>query len=94
MTAAFDPESLGTLPVSDAPMVGVFGGTFDPIHFGHLQAVSAVKAQLALPRILIVPAHIPPHRSPPVAAPEHRLSMVQLAVEEMPGFECDDREIR
>ena len=75
-------------------MVGVFGGTFDPIHFGHLQTVSAVKAQLALPRILIVPAHIPPHRPPPVAAPEHRLSMVQLAVEKMPAFECDDREIR
>ena len=94
MTVAFDPDSLETLQVSDAPMVGVFGGTFDPIHFGHLQTVSAVKAQLALPRILIVPAHIPPHRPPPVVAPEHRLSMVQLAVEEMPAFECDDREIR
>ena len=94
MTAAFDPDSLEIPPVSDAPIVGVFGGTFDPIHFGHLQTVSAVKAQLALPRILIVPAYIPPHRPPPVAAPEHRLSMVQLAVEKMPAFECDDREFR
>ena len=94
MTAAFDPDSLETFPVSDAEMVGVFGGTFDPIHFGHLQTVSSIKEQLGLPRILIVPAHIPPHRSPPVAAPEHRLSMVQLAVEKIPAFECDDREIR
>jgi nicotinate-nucleotide adenylyltransferase len=75
-------------------MVGVFGGTFDPIHFGHLETVSAVKAQLALLRMLIVPAHTPPHRPPPIAAPEHRLSMVQLAVGEMSSFECDDREIR
>jgi nicotinate-nucleotide adenylyltransferase len=75
-------------------MVGVFGGTFDPIHVGHLQTVSAVQAQLALHRILIVPAYIPPHRPPPITTPEHRLSMVRLAVEEMPVLECDDREIR
>ena len=94
MTEAFGPDTFETPLVSDAPMVGVFGGTFDPIHLGHLQTVAAVKAQLALPRILIVPAYIPPHRSLPVAAPEHRLSMVKLAVDKMPDFECDDREIR
>lgn len=75
-------------------MIGVFGGTFDPIHFGHLKTVSAVRVQLALARVLIIPTHIPPHRSAPVALSEHRLSMIRAATKGMSELECDDREIR
>ena len=75
-------------------MVGVFGGTFDPIHCGHLRTVSEVRVQLGLSRVLIIPVNIPPHRSTPMAASRHRISMIQLAIEQMPQLECDDREIR
>ena len=75
-------------------MVGVFGGTFDPIHWGHLRTVSEVQVQLGLSRVLIIPVNIPPHRSTPMAASRHRISMIQLALKQMPQLKCDDREIR
>ena len=75
-------------------MVGVFGGTFDPIHRGHLRTVSEVRVQLGLSRVLVIPVNIPPHRPTPMAAPRHRISMIQLAIKHMPQLECDDREMR
>jgi nicotinate-nucleotide adenylyltransferase len=74
--------------------LGVFGGTFDPIHYGHLRPAQVVRERLALESLLIVPAPHPPHRRQPVAAANHRLRMVQLACEEFPGFKVDDREYR
>ena len=94
MTAALDPESRRETLAPFAPLVGVFGGTFDPLHFGHLRTVAAIQMQLELERVVVMPAGRPPHRQEPKASPEHRLAMVRQALKDMPGFECDDREIR
>ena len=73
--------------------MGVFGGTFDPIHLGHLRTVAAVKHYLAMQRVLFVPASMPPLRDPPAAAPHQRLEMVRIAVQNVAGFELDAREV-
>jgi len=75
-------------------MIGVLGGTFDPVHFGHLQTAQQVYQQLGLERVIFVPAANPPHRSLPVASIEHRIRMLQLALPMYAGFELDDREKR
>ncbi len=75
-------------------MIGLLGGTFDPIHYGHLRTADEVYRRLALASLHVVPAAVPPHRRPALAAAEHRLRMVELAVPEFPGLIADDREIR
>ena len=72
---------------------GIMGGTFDPIHLGHLAVAEAVRESEGLDRVIFVPAGVPPHRQPPVAAPEHRLRMVRLAVAGNPGFTVCDWEV-
>lgn len=67
--------------------LGVFGGSFNPIHLGHLLAVDDVRRQLRLDRVLFVPACRPPHKRGPFAPYRHRLEMTRLAVEEEGGFE-------
>lgn len=79
-------------PPAQRPL-GVLGGTFDPIHYGHLELAREVRAALHLPEVLLVPAGDPPHRAPPVAPALHRLAMVELAVAEYPGLRVDGREI-
>ena len=74
--------------------LGILGGTFDPIHYGHLRPAQEVLRALDLAEIRVIPAANPPHRRPPVAAPEQRLRMVELAVAGVPGFTVDDREFR
>jgi len=74
--------------------LGVFGGTFDPIHYGHLRPVQVLRERLALDPLLIVPAVNPPHRHPPFASALHRMRMVELACETFAGFRVDDREYR
>lgn len=74
--------------------VGVFGGTFDPIHYGHLRPAQEALEKLALAEVRFIPAAQPPHRPPPVASPEQRLAMVELAIRGRPGFRVDDRELR
>ena len=67
--------------------VGVLGGTFDPIHFGHLVAAEEVRAQLDLDRVVFVPAGLPPHKlTEDVSQVEHRLAMVKLAIASNPYF--------
>ncbi|MGM0593300.1 MAG: nicotinate-nucleotide adenylyltransferase [Pseudomonadota bacterium] len=74
--------------------VGVFGGTFDPIHFGHLRPALELKQQLGMARMLLIPSSVPPHRPQPQASSEQRLAMLQRAVESEPALEIDQRELR
>jgi nicotinate-nucleotide adenylyltransferase len=75
------------------PALGILGGTFDPIHVGHLGLARELRTALGLPAVRLVPACIPPHREAPVASPAHRLAMVELAIAGIPGLEVDRREI-
>jgi nicotinate-nucleotide adenylyltransferase len=75
--------------------IGVLGGTLDPIHCGHLDAAAAARDALGLRRVLIVPSHVPPHRSvQPAASPFHRFAMASLAVNGVPRLEVSDDELR
>jgi nicotinate-nucleotide adenylyltransferase len=75
--------------------VGIFGGSFNPIHFGHLLIADHVWELLALDRVVFVPARVPPHKpSAELAAPHHRFAMTALAVREHPGFEVSDAELQ
>jgi nicotinate-nucleotide adenylyltransferase len=74
--------------------IGILGGTFDPIHYGHLRPAQEILRALDLAEIRVIPAANPPHRRPPVATSEQRLRMVELAVAGAPGFTVDDREFR
>jgi nicotinate-nucleotide adenylyltransferase len=76
------------------PVLGVFGGTFDPIHCGHLELARELRAALGFFAVRFVPAGDPPHRAAPVATAAHRLAMVELAVAGHPDLEVDAREIR
>jgi len=75
-------------------LYGIFGGTFDPIHKGHLNTVSSVRKQCNLERVHFIPASIPPHRDIPGATAQQRLEMVTIAIAGYPGFDVDDRELR
>lgn len=73
---------------------GVLGGTFDPVHEGHIAAAEAARRALALDQVLFIPSHRPPHRAaPPRASAFHRFAMVSLAVERHPGFLASDIEL-
>lgn len=74
--------------------LGILGGTFDPVHYGHLRPAQEVLRALDLAEVRIIPAANPPHRRPPLATMEQRLRMVELAVSGIPGLCVDDREIR
>ncbi|HIP81516.1 MAG TPA: nicotinate (nicotinamide) nucleotide adenylyltransferase, partial [Leucothrix mucor] len=73
-------------------MIGIIGGTFDPIHFGHLRPALEIAEQFDLDEVRFIPSANPPHRWKPIASAEHRLNMVKLAVEGFPLFTVDDRE--
>jgi nicotinate-nucleotide adenylyltransferase len=72
----------------------VLGGTFDPIHIGHLRAAEEVASRLELDRVYFIPAGRPPHRIPPQAPAHHRLAMVRLALAGNPRLACLDWEIQ
>lgn len=74
--------------------VGVFGGTFDPVHFGHLRPALEVLQGCGLHEVRLIPCHVPPHRAMPQAGGDHRLELLRLAVAEVPGLVVDDRELR
>ena len=75
--------------------VGIFGGTFDPIHLGHLILAQVALEELDLDRIIFVPAAISPYTQdqPPAATPRDRLEMIRTAINEEPRFSVDDREL-
>ena len=75
--------------------VGLFGGTFDPPHLGHLILASEAQAQLELTRLLWTVTPDPPHKQDQSITPlEHRLAMVKLAIEDNPAFELSDVELK
>jgi len=75
--------------------VGIFGGTFDPIHNGHLITAQSVKEIRELEKIIFIPAYISPHKQHAKASnAKHRFNMLNLAMDEIPFFECSDFEIK
>ena len=74
--------------------IGILGGTFDPIHRGHLDVGTAAEAALALDRVFIIPSQAPPHRQAPHASSFHRFAMVALTVAGRSGWRASDLELR
>ncbi len=74
-------------------MIGILGGTFDPIHFGHLRTALDMLQALRLSELRFLPCGTPPHRAPPIASGAQRLAMLRLAVADEPGLEIDTREL-
>jgi nicotinate-nucleotide adenylyltransferase len=73
---------------------GILGGTFDPVHLGHLAVARQSRDHLGLEGVLLMPSSQPPHRPEPAAGAEERLEMVRLATEGLPGLAADDAEVR
>lgn len=73
--------------------IGIFGGTFDPIHFGHLRSALEVQQTLKLDEVRLIPCRYPPHRETPSVGSAHRLQMVALALENS-ILQIDDQEIK
>jgi len=71
----------------------VMGGTFDPVHNGHLQIAREAGEQLGLEKVILIPSREPPHRSAPERSPKQRLAMLKLAVQGLTTLEVDDREL-
>jgi len=81
--------------VSDRPApVGILGGTFDPIHFGHLRLAQELAEQCGLAEVRLIPTGTPPHRAAPATPATHRLAMTRLAARGNPLLAVDDREVR
>jgi len=76
-----------------AGVLAILGGTFDPVHYGHLRLAADVRKALQLPEVRLVPAGVPPHRAAPVASAAHRLAMAELGCAEFPGLRADPREV-
>jgi len=74
--------------------IGLFGGTFDPIHYGHLRTAFELWQALRLSQVRFLPAGDPPHREPALASAELRLQMVRAAIAGQSAFCADDRELR
>jgi nicotinate-nucleotide adenylyltransferase len=76
------------------PLVGVFGGTFNPVHNGHLRSALELVERLQLTQMRLMPSAQPPHRAAPHCGAAHRAAMVELAVAGEPRLACDMRELQ
>ena len=74
-------------------MIGIFGGTFDPIHFGHLRTALEVYQEMGLDEVRLIPCRQPPHRGSPQASAGQRLAMLEAAIQRQPGLVVDQREL-
>ena len=74
-------------------MIGIFGGTFDPVHYGHLRSALEVKDIFGLDEVRLIPCANPPHRDQPAVPAEMRLQMLELSIKNQPGLIIDTREL-
>ncbi|MDM8561987.1 nicotinate (nicotinamide) nucleotide adenylyltransferase [Candidatus Marithioploca araucensis] len=74
--------------------IGILGGTFNPIHHGHLRLALELYERLDLAKVLLIPSAYPPHRAQPSVSSQCRLEMVQAAIKGVKGLSVDDRELR
>ncbi len=72
----------------------IYGGTFDPVHYGHLKPVEILANQIGLSKVIIMPNNVPPHRPQPEATSAQRVHMLKLAIADKPLFTLDERELR
>lgn len=72
----------------------IYGGTFDPVHYGHLKPVEIPANQIGLSKVIIMPNNVPPHRPQPEATSAQRVHMLKLAIADKPLFTLDERELR
>ncbi len=74
--------------------IGIMGGTFNPIHYGHLNSAAEITGMFRLEKVIFIPTFIPPHKNvKDIIEPQHRLKMTELAVESDPGFSVSSIEI-
>ncbi len=85
---------MATSEVKASRPVGILGGTFDPVHFGHLRLAEELAQQLALSEVRFIPSGKPWHRDKPAATPVQRMEMVRLAIAGNSRFVLDEREVR
>jgi nicotinate-nucleotide adenylyltransferase len=74
--------------------IGLFGGTFNPVHIGHLRCAEEIREQFGLNTVVFVPSCLPPHKKQPDVSPQHRCEMTRLAIADNPFFELSDIELQ
>lgn len=82
------------LMVDMKSLQALFGGTFDPVHYGHLKPVETLANLIGLSRVIIMPNNVPPHRPQPEASSVQRKHMLELAIADKPLFTLDERELK
>ncbi|MFT5482571.1 MAG: nicotinate-nucleotide adenylyltransferase [Halieaceae bacterium] len=82
------------IAVSDTRSRAIFGGTFDPVHIGHMRTAIDARRQLLVDTLYLMPCHIPVHRDEPGCTAEQRRDMLELAIAGNTGLALDDRELR
>jgi nicotinate-nucleotide adenylyltransferase len=79
--------------MSEHAAIGLLGGTFDPIHYGHLRLAEEMAEAIGLDHVRFIPSGLPPHRERPASSPDDRLAMVKLAIAGNPRFRIEEYEV-